>query len=529
MVHINIKSVHIKNYRNISELKYDVTPGPKLVVGKNGSGKTSRYESILWCIYGKLIHGKSPVPFNRDAICQVSVDLEVVIDNETVVKMVVTRRHSGKKLKLQLSINGVEQYDGNSVKIQEYIKSIMPTIEIFKNLIWCGQDNTQLIDQVGSDRRSVWGKIYGFDKWEQPRKEAVANSASVGIELLKIESDLGLLNNSMEVYENSELKIKKLNNEIEEIQNDIYKSTGANTKEKLAEMQDDLKGLISSFDSSLSHINDTLIKNNSTYQKLGSHVASFKNGSCNVCGQSTSIDNENYTIMTQKMKSLSDFNSKLEKEKDAKRENLKEYNDVSKILSAASKMYFDIYTKQSQIDSIKELRDETGKNITVINEEIKRLTKEQNKLKILQDHYKFWANAFSSKGVINLQLKTLSLHFNKVVDKYTSIFYDDVVLRISDNFDYMVNWGGYEIDYNELSKGQRNRINLCCLMAMREISSGEWSCNLRVDDEVFDNIDSEGINGVSQLLQLYPDYVSSFVITHNAEVESLFSEVITNG
>jgi len=50
-----IKSIHLQNIRNLKDSRFEFKPGINLIVGKNGSGKTTILESIGYFAFGKYL------------------------------------------------------------------------------------------------------------------------------------------------------------------------------------------------------------------------------------------------------------------------------------------------------------------------------------------------------------------------------------------------------------------------------------------------------------------------------------------
>ncbi len=85
-----IKSVHIKNFRNISELSFDVSELTTVISGKNELGKSNALNAIMWLVTGTILTDKwgsgendinSIIP--KDAGKGIDPEVTIVVDSGT--------------------------------------------------------------------------------------------------------------------------------------------------------------------------------------------------------------------------------------------------------------------------------------------------------------------------------------------------------------------------------------------------------------------------------------------------------------
>ena len=126
---INFNSLHIEGFMSIGEADIDFTSGGfTLVKGinrcsqdmakSNGSGKSSIWESIIWCLTGETIRGSKAVEnMNRPGGTLITVDFNVDKDSYIVTR---TKNHSQYKTNLFITVNG-KDCSGKGIRDTEKI------------------------------------------------------------------------------------------------------------------------------------------------------------------------------------------------------------------------------------------------------------------------------------------------------------------------------------------------------------------------------------------------------------------------
>ena len=124
-MNIKLESVYIQNFMSFAQAEFDFSnDGFTLVSGNNlcpsdltnsnGSGKSSLFESIFWCLTGETIRGTKNVVNYKFDNC--SVEVYLWIDSQAVIII----RSKGQKSDLKLFING-ENKSGKGIRDTEKI------------------------------------------------------------------------------------------------------------------------------------------------------------------------------------------------------------------------------------------------------------------------------------------------------------------------------------------------------------------------------------------------------------------------
>lgn len=164
MILSNLRLQNFKKYRS-----YEIEFGEGLVgiIGKNGSGKSTIFEAILFALYGELKNkGFKEVIKNADAPTKEIVSVELEFELESVVYKVV-REFRGKTLtanaKLyqenELIVSGVKEVNNAIVKLVKMNK------EAFLHTLFASQKElTSLSSLKNEERKRMIRKLLGLEK-----------------------------------------------------------------------------------------------------------------------------------------------------------------------------------------------------------------------------------------------------------------------------------------------------------------------------------------------------------------------------
>ena len=139
-------------------------------------------------------------------------------------------------------------------------------------------------------------------------------------------------------------------------------------------------------------------------------------------------------------------------------------------------------------------------------------------LEIKYDIFGFWDKAFSEKGLIRFVIRTVRDYLNTHCNYYLGYLTNGRITvefdeELSENIEVL----GKHRHYISLSGGERRKVNLAVMLGLQTLltmSNGHQSSVLFFD-EVAENLDEDGINGLYELLCDLKKDRTLFVITHN--------------
>lgn len=175
------------------------------------------------------------------------------------------------------------------------------------------------------------------------------------------------------------------------------------------------------------------------------------------------------------------------------------------------------------------------------------------RIKDLEDHRRmhekkkqilsYWIKGLSRSGVQSLLLEGVAGAFNElrgiIFPILTNGVYDVQFATQSRNADgearektdFIIRDRGALVSYESLSGGQRRRIDLGVMLtlalAVSKIHQVPGVLGMLILDEVFGFLDRDGVESLhTALLEMYPRITSIYAITHDVDLQSLFSQTL---
>lgn len=569
---INFKSIKLKNFVSFKdeEIEFDKYQGFINIFGSNksddtaksnGSGKSSLFNSICWCLTGQTIQGSKKV---ENIFCsgETKVELNFVLDNKNYT---IIRSKNPSNLKIFLNDKDIS---GKGIRdTEKIVKELLPDIEtIISSVVILGQGlPNRFTNNSPTGRKEVLEKLSKSDFMIEDIKDKLSNRQK--------ELKLVLRNN-----EDKQLKLKTILSTKKELLQQLakqYKSFDYGTlKTQLDELtksdtrviQIDSTELNSLIDSQLSlkvsdyEVKDTkefekeLIECQTTLKTLKSKKKDLMNGICPTCGKEVDALEleENDTEICLLEQKISEINEKIvkinkenkESENKAKEEYQKKFdaisNKIKNLQAEQSQLQKENEKKLSTLNKIKELEyaisslDEKKNSIkeqgTQVKKECAKLEKEISKIDI---------KVFEDKlDIIRKMSNIASRDFRGYLLTNVISFIQDRLIHYSnfllntDNIKFELDGNNLQIylldkEYEMLSGGEKQVIDIMVQLSIRDMlcTYFNFSTNILVIDEITDNLDSNRAEKVFELLSKL-DLESIFVISHHEDYNIPFDRQI---
>lgn len=155
-------------------------------------------------------------------------------------------------------------------------------------------------------------------------------------------------------------------------------------------------------------------------------------------------------------------------------------------------------------------------------------------------YLEFWIEGFSGRGIKSLLLDEILPQLNNKVAYYATALLDNEIgiefdteklLKSGETrnkFDIKVIQGNRELSYFNFSGGEKQRVDVAILLALQSVifERSAGSCNLSIWDEVFERLDSVGVERVVSLLTEEAANKAIFVISHQNELRDYFQNFV---
>ena len=500
---MKIDKVKIKNFYCFvdAELDFSKYTGLTLIkgvnkdnFGSNGSGKSALLEAVFFGITGKTVR-KSTEPAIINNKTKKGCVVEIHLSDGIVI------RRSKKPTRLELFVKGENKTKEGAPRTQAYIDELLNiNYKILLASMFFGQSNNlNFLDADANDKRLILRNFLNLEEVFVLR-DRIKKFKSSYYQEVKVQDSL------IEEFEKSKKTIER----------DLSKINADNSKyfseyeEYLDLSLEDLLGREKLIDSLLKDkrsINRLIDEKNKEISTLKSQA---KSNSCHYCNQK--LPSSHWEKNLAKVIRLEGEVKELEVKK----------NDIK---------IPDPYPISSQdYSSVLALKDLVSKKKIYegqIEEYNSKLSESRNKKIEFNKKYeimRFWEKAFSEQGIIKYIIRNVLSYFNDRINYYLSFLTNDgYYLEFDEELSEKILVSDKEVHYISLSGGEKRKINLSVLLALRDLLSltDKNQLDIIFFDEVAENLDEEGIQGLHLLLNEIKKTKNVFVITHNKHLKTL--------
>ena len=503
---MKIKEISIQNFYSISDLTLNFERYTGLVVikgknkdsgGSNGAGKSAIIEAMCFGLTGKTIRKSTEQAMVNNVAkkhCKVTLLLEAGGKNFKVIRQ-------KKPSKLQV-FEGEKEVTGATQAItQESLNNLLNTnYKVLMASMFFGQSNDiNFLDCSPEDKRNIIRHFLNLGEMFRMRDR---------IKVLK--SNFYQLSKRQEAIINEHISnIKNLDGKIQKVEKfqQIYEEDY--TPEQLSLTLDDVikmeeaftkwKSIMDLYTKDIERHHTDLINLEKTIQKK----------TCETCGTKLRIDTDKIDKMALTInKQLQKIDKKIDDMLDPPYPpiSLSEYSRIEEYRSL-----------KKEFNNYSELIEEANYRIA----EAETVKYENDKL---YEIMRFWEKAFSEHGLIQYIIKNILDYFNDRIHYYLSYLSDNKIFLLFDQeLNETISTNESIVQYISLSGGEKRKVNLAVLLALKDLlllTDSEQS-NLLFFDEVAENLDEEGVNGLYQLLQQIKQEKTVFVVTHNKHLKTL--------
>ena len=524
---------NFKSYSNaMTELTFTDEPSLNLIVGTNGTGKSSIADCIIYALYGKIDGtNNSDIPNRINKNFYVKIEL-----NCNGHEIIIERGLAPSLFTVTIDGNIVDTAGKNNVQSMLEENYYKIPYSVFKNtLILSINDFKSLVDLNPADKRNIIDKIFGFTEYNLMLKLIKEDIKSLDSSVSTNDGALKTATINIERYE-SELQELK-NNEVsqEEIDElivkiDEAKALKATNEESIKKLDDARKVLDKQATEKNMDIRDLKrrIEDNKKKIKL---IDSKK---CPTCGSSLDTDefhkererlvkdNESCEVAIAEFTSVINSLSNKMKLVDTKRKDFVDAISKSKLMDLSSELKYKVSMKKNSSKPLLNLKEDLDKQIIQLNEERELLSKRKRVydcvIQILGEGgiKEYIASKYipTINQIISEMMEFMGINYNVVFDK---------------TFKATITSNGYNVTYNSLSTGEKKRIDFATVVSfikLLKLQLGDM--NLLFLDEMLASID---INGVSDMMSILKDLSvelnMNIYLIHHAQVENVvFDNVI---
>lgn len=374
-------SLELQNFKKYTQKRFMFDDGLVGIIGKNGSGKSTIFEAILFALYGELKTKGSKELIRNSSVNQkelVSICLEFELDS---LSYKVVREFRGKALSANAKFyKNEELMVAGAKEVTNYIiKLVKMGKDAFMHTLFASQKELASLSNLKpEDRKKMIRKLLGLEKIDAIELMLIEKSRELKREidafreLLLSNDDIALKQNQVKIHNKSRSLIGlNLNSNLKEL--DVLKLKETNSKNELEILQKTKEYRTKLF-SELGLIKNTLESNNIQQTKLSIQLSNLQQNQKDLALlEPIKIEYECLELGLKEQQNFKEIQIKkdgLNKEQTQLREQyIKAKNDIDTLESEVK----DYENLQSSFQTTKAELDKLQANIKVLESQIQAI------------------------------------------------------------------------------------------------------------------------------------------------------------
>ena len=571
---LTIKELTVKNFMSVGNATQSINFANKnlvLVIGenldlggddagaRNGTGKTTIINALSYVFYGEALTN-----IRRDNLVNKTNEKGMLVSVKFVKNNVEYTIERGRKPGIfKFYANNIEQnMDSNEAQgenretQQEINKLVGMTLAMFKNIIALNTYTLPFLATKQAEQREIIEQLLGITLLSQKadllKEKMKATKTEVTEEKFKIDSKIASNEKIQESIESLKIRssawqtqkdedIRKFSEAITELEKVDIKLELESHKKLQKHNEDYLKLL--SLNKEKAYHEDSYTKAKSTVEKTESDLEYTAQQKCPTCEQE--LKDDKHAQLVGKLKATltesKEYATKLETDLAKIQQGIDAIGDLGQTPDTYYDSIDEAYNHKSSLKDLQRQLEQTEKKTDPYAEQIEELTQKAiqkidyqhiNELEDLHRHQDFLYKLLTAKDsfirtrIIEQNLtylnQRLAFFLGKVKLPHTVVFQPDLTVRIEEL--------GRELDFDNLSRGERNRLILSLSWAFRDVWESLYQqINLLFIDELVDA--GMDISGVESSMAVLKDMSRTqqkniFLISHKDELVSRVNSVL---
>jgi DNA repair exonuclease SbcCD ATPase subunit len=575
---IQIKKLTVKNFMSVGNATQGIDFDRKdltLVLGenldlggdgsRNGTGKTTIINALSYVLYGQALSNiRKDNLVNKTNGKNMMVSLDFTIGNQDYK---IERGRKPNVLKFFVNNTETEAQDnaqGDSRETQDAIENILGmTHDMFKHIMALNTYTEPFLSLKANDQRTIIEQLLGITMLSERAEKIKEMNRATKDDITKEEFRIRAVQDANKrIEEQIEALKRRQTLWVDKHEENLAKlTTSLSTLTKIdieAEILahkdhaawDQKRKDINDLSGQISRTKMDFDRENKAISKLSKEIETLKSHECHTCGQPFH-DTKHQQVLAGKQTDLaaartaSQEHTQLLSELQAALDSLGTLGKPPKVFydteeqaiqhrANVASLELQIKNKQAEVDPYGEQIEEMQ------TKAVEEVTYDQlNALTRLQEHQEFLLKLLTSKDsfirkkIIEQNLSYLNARLTHYLDRiglpHTVVFQNDLTVSIEEL--------GRELDFDNLSRGERNRLILSMAWAFRDVFESLYTpINVLFIDEMIDNgLDTQGVESALALLKQMSRerHKSIWLVSHRDElagrVENILKVVKENG
>ena len=568
---IQIKNLTVRNFMSVGAAtqgidfdRRDLTLvlGENLDLGgdgsRNGTGKTTIINALSYSLYGQALSN-----IRKDNLVNKTNGKNMLVSLDFVVGSQQYRIERGRKPNvLRFFVNNQEQAatdnaQGDSRETQEAIEQTLGlSHDMFKHILALNTYTEPFLSLKANDQRTIIEQLLGITmlseradrikELNRQTKDSITQEEfrirAVQDANRRIEEQITALKRRQTIWTTKHAEdIQELEKALTALQEiDIDAEIAAHKEHKT---WDQKRKDINELAGQISRTKLDIGREEKSISKLSKEIQTLENHECHTCGQAFH-DTKHEQVVAAKQTDL-----------DSARAACQEYTQLLSELEAAHtslgvlgrppKMFYDreedAIKHRSTLDNLQQQIDSKRIEADPYSEQIEEMASQAlqtvtydalNELTRLQEHQDFLLKLLTSKDsfirkkIIEQNLGYLNARLTYYLDRiglpHTVVFQNDLTVSIEEL--------GRELDFDNLSRGERNRLILSMSWAFRDVYESLYQpINVLFIDEMIDSgLDTQGVESSLALLKQMSRerHKSIWLVSHRDELAGRVENIL---
>ena len=526
---------------------------------RNGTGKTTIINALSYALYGNALTN-----IRKDNLVNKTNSKNMLVTCEFELEGLSYRVERGRKPNvLKFYINNTEQEaddnaQGDSRETQKAIEELLGmSHDMFKHVVALNTYTEPFLSMKANDQRAIIEQLLGItmlsEKADSLKEQLKTSKEMITQEEYNIKS-VADANSRIEDQVESLKRRQKLwqdkhNTEVSELEDAIDKLSHIDINEEI-----DAHGKRKEYKSkqrsqkeasgALDRLQSETKRNNKIIKKLQSEIESLENHKCYACGQEIH-DNKQQAVIASKKEMLQEAVEVVENnniQEDTLEKTLEDIEDIGELPTVFYESLDDAYNHRSSLDKLKSECNNLSNQTDPYQEQIQEMQDTAivelnyntlNELVRVKEHQEFLQKLLTSKDsfirkrIIDQNLaflnKRLAYYLERIGLPHAVVFQNDLTVEITEL--------GRDLDFDNLSRGERNRLILSMSWAFRDVWENLYQpINLLFIDELVDSgMDASGVeNSLAILKKISRERKKSvWLVSHKDELAGRVNNILT--